>query len=102
MADKRDYYEILQVARDASPSEIAQAYRKLAVEFHPDKNPGNDEAVERFKEAAEAFEVLSDDEKRARYDRLGHQGLETAAFDGSVPPFRRCPGEKGQTDEGSD
>ena len=75
MADKRDYYEILQIERDASASEIAQAYRKLAVKHHPDKNPGDEASVERFKEAAEAFEVLSDDEKRARYDRHGHAGV---------------------------
>jgi molecular chaperone DnaJ len=76
MAGKRDYYEVLGVARTASDKEIAAAYRKLAIQYHPDKNPGDDEAVARFKECAEAFEVLSDQDKRARYDRFGHAGVE--------------------------
>ncbi len=75
MADKRDYYEVLGVARDASKGVIGSAYRKLAIKYHPDSNPDDDEAVEKFKEAAEAYEVLSDDEKRARYDQYGHAGL---------------------------
>lgn len=75
MAAKRDYYEVLGVSRSAAPKEIADAYRKLAIKYHPDKNPGNDEAVARFKEAAEAFEVLHDTEKRSRYDQYGHAGL---------------------------
>ena len=75
MATQRDYYEVLGVERTASGGEIASAYRKLAVKYHPDKNPGDQEAIERFKEAAEAFEVLNDREKRARYDRFGHAGL---------------------------
>src|SRR5918999_78217 len=78
MATQRDYYEILGVERTASSAEIATAYRKLAVKFHPDKNPGDQEAIERFKEAAEAFEVLNDPDKRARYDRYGHAGLNGA------------------------
>jgi molecular chaperone DnaJ len=73
--EKRDYYEILGVERGASIDDIKKAYRKLAVKYHPDKNPGNAEAEERFKEAAEAYGVLSDDDKRARYDRYGHQGM---------------------------
>ncbi|MGZ8711091.1 MAG: molecular chaperone DnaJ [Thermoanaerobaculia bacterium] len=73
--EKRDYYEVLGVERGASSDDIKKAYRKLAVKYHPDKNPGNAEAEERFKEAAEAYGVLSDDEKRARYDRYGHQGM---------------------------
>ncbi len=73
---KRDYYEVLGVPRDASPEEIKKAYRKVAIKYHPDKNPNNPEAEEKFKEAAEAYEVLSDSEKRARYDRYGHQGVE--------------------------
>jgi molecular chaperone DnaJ len=72
---KRDYYEILGVARDAAGQEIKAAYRKLAVQYHPDRNPGDKAAEERFKEAAEAYEVLSDDEKRQRYDHFGHQGV---------------------------
>jgi molecular chaperone DnaJ len=75
MAKQRDYYEILSVERTATNGEIATAYRKLAVKYHPDKNPGDEEAIERFKEAAEAFEVLSDTDKRSRYDRFGHAGL---------------------------
>lgn len=75
MADKRDYYEVLGVPRDASKGGIGSAYRKLAIKYHPDSNPDDEEAVEKFKEAAEAYEVLSDDEKRARYDQYGHAGL---------------------------
>lgn len=72
---QRDYYEVLGIARSASGSEIAGAYRKLAVKYHPDRNPDDDEAIDRFKEAAEAFEVLNDPEKRASYDRFGHAGV---------------------------
>lgn len=79
VAGKRDYYEVLGVSRDADVKEIKAAYRKLAVKYHPDKNPGNPEAEEQFKEAAEAYAVLSDREKRARYDRFGHQGVGGAA-----------------------
>lgn len=73
---KRDYYEVLGVAKDAAERDVARAYRKLAVKFHPDSNPGDEEASKNFKEAAEAYEVLSDSDKRARYDRFGHAGLE--------------------------
>lgn len=79
MASKRDYYEILGVKRDASDRDIATSYRKLAVKFHPDSNPGNAEATEKFKEAAEAYEILSDREKRARYDQFGHAGTDQFA-----------------------
>jgi len=72
---KRDYYEVLEVSKSASKDEIKKAYRKKAIRFHPDKNPGDSEAEEKFKEAAEAYEVLSDDNKRARYDRYGHAGM---------------------------
>jgi molecular chaperone DnaJ len=76
MAGKRDYYEILGVAKNADEEEIKKAYRKLAMQYHPDRNAGNAEAEEKFKEAAEAYEVLHDEEKRQRYDRYGHAGLE--------------------------
>ncbi len=83
MAQKRDYYQVLGVSRDASPSEIKKAYRKLAVEFHPDKNPGDKAAEDKFKELGEAYDVLADDQKRAAYDRYGHaafsQGTGTGA-----------------------
>lgn len=72
---KRDYYEVLGVGKSASADEVKKAYRKLALQYHPDKNPGNKEAEEKFKEAAEAYEVLSDQQKRARYDQFGHAGM---------------------------
>ncbi len=72
---KRDYYEVLGVAKNASASEIKKAYRKLAIKYHPDKNPDDKTAEEKFKEAAEAYEVLSDDDKRSRYDQFGHAGV---------------------------
>ncbi|MFO7659139.1 MAG: molecular chaperone DnaJ [Bacteroidales bacterium] len=72
---KRDFYEILEISRNASTEEIKKAYRKQAIKFHPDKNPGNKEAEEKFKEAAEAYEVLSNPEKKNRYDRYGHAGM---------------------------
>lgn len=75
---KRDYYEILGVNRNVSQEEIKRAYRRLALKFHPDKNPGDKSAEENFKEVAEAYEVLSDSQKRANYDRFGHAGLEEA------------------------
>ncbi len=73
--EKRDYYEVLGVPRAATIDDIKKAYRRLALKYHPDKNPGDAEAEEKFKEAAEAYGVLSDEEKRARYDRYGHQGM---------------------------
>jgi molecular chaperone DnaJ len=76
---KRDYYEVLEVEKSATESEIKKAYRKVAIRFHPDKNPQDPEgAAEKFKEAAEAYEVLSDPEKRVRYDRFGHEGVKSA------------------------
>ncbi len=75
MATQRDYYEILNVERSANGEEIKRAYRKMAMKYHPDRNPGDKEAEQRFKEAAEAYEVLSNPERRSRYDRFGHEGL---------------------------
>jgi molecular chaperone DnaJ len=75
MANKRDYYEVLGVGKSASADEIKKAYRKVAMQFHPDRNPGDKEAEEKFKEAAEAYEVLSDADKKAKYDRYGHQAF---------------------------
>jgi len=75
MSDKRDYYQVLGVAKNASESEIKKAYRKLALKYHPDKNQGDDSAEDKFKEAAEAYEVLSNAEKKARYDQYGHAGV---------------------------
>lgn len=75
MAEKRDYYEVLGVDKNATVDEIKKAYRKKAIQYHPDKNPGDKEAEEKFKEAAEAYSVLSDPDKRAKYDQFGHAGL---------------------------
>ena len=72
---KRDYYEVLSLSKGASAEEIKKSYRKVAMQYHPDRNPGDKAAEEKFKEAAEAYEVLSDAEKRAQYDRYGHAGL---------------------------
>ena len=79
---KRDYYEVLGVERGAVTADIKRAYRKLAMQHHPDRNPGNAEAEESFKEAAEAFEVLSDDTKRKLYDQYGHEGPSRAGYSG--------------------
>ena len=78
MADKRDYYEVLGVDKNADSATIKKAYRKLAKKYHPDAHPGDEEAASKFKEASEAYAVLSDDSKRKQYDQFGH-----AAFDGS-------------------
>ncbi len=77
MATKRDYYEVLGVARTAADGEISRSYRKHAIKYHPDSHPNDDEATAMFKEAAEAYEILSDPQKRAAYDQYGH-----AAFQG--------------------
>src|ERR1700759_1680478 len=86
---KRDYYEVLEVNRSASVEEIKRAYRKLAVKFHPDKNPGDAQAEEKFKELGEAYDVLMDGDKRAAYDRFGHAAFEQGGgFRGGVhDPF---------------
>lgn len=85
MSEKRDYYEVLEVTKTADKTEIKSAYRRLAIQYHPDKNPDNPEAEDKFKEASEAYDVLSNEEKRARYDRFGHQGMRGAG--GGQPGF---------------
>ena len=87
MAEKRDYYEVLGVPKNANADEIKKAYRKAAIKYHPDKNPGDKEAEDKFKEAAEAYDVLSNDDKRARYDKFGHAGMSGAAGAGGAGGF---------------
>src|SRR5438067_1843497 len=91
----RDYYEVLGVARDASEADVKKAYRKLARQHHPDRNPGDKQAEARFKEVQEAYEVLSDKDKRTQYDRFGFAGPRAEAGAGAGGPFRW--GEGGQT-----
>jgi molecular chaperone DnaJ len=79
---KRDYYEILGVQKNVNPQELKSAFRKVALQYHPDRNPGNNEAEEKFKEASEAYEVLSDPERRSRYDKFGHAGASGQGFEG--------------------
>src|ERR1043165_9714050 len=80
MSSKRDYYEVLGIAKNASPDEIKKAYRGLAMKYHPDRNPGDEDAAGQFKDATEAYAVLSDGEKRQIYDRYGHDGLSGAGL----------------------
>src|SRR5205814_4214233 len=91
LATKRDYYEILEVTKTSNGEEIKKSYRKLAVKFHPDKNPGDHTAEEKFKELGEAYDILSDEQKRAAYDRYGHaafaQGGGAARGGGFHDPF---------------
>jgi molecular chaperone DnaJ len=89
VAQKRDYYDVLGVNRSAAEDEVKKAYRKLALKYHPDRNPGDRAAEEKFKEASEAYQVLSDPERRAQYDRFGHAAFEqgAAGFDFSSPGF---------------
>ena len=82
MAGKPDYYDVLGVSREADGQEIKRAYRKKALAYHPDRNPGNEKAEEQFKEAAEAYEVLRDPGKRDVYDQFGHEGLKGTSFRG--------------------
>jgi molecular chaperone DnaJ len=84
---KRDYYEVLGAPRSASPDELKKSFRKLAMQFHPDKNPGDKKAEERFKEISEAYEVLSDPEKRQAYDQFGHMGTQQGGFRPGANPF---------------
>ncbi len=88
MPIQRDYYEVLSVTKTASGEEIKRSYKKLALKYHPDRNPGDEEAVERFKEAAEAYEVLGDESKRARYDQFGHAGVKGAGGRGGGQQFQ--------------
>ena len=83
MAEKRDYYEVLGIDRNASASEIKKAYRKLAKKYHPDTNPGDKEAEAKFKEVTEAYEILSDSEKKAQYDQFGHAAFENGGGGGA-------------------
>ena len=89
MAEKRDYYEVLGVSKTATADEIKSAYRKLAMKYHPDRNPGDKAAEEKFKEAAEAYDVLHDAEKRQRYDQFGHAGMNGGA--GFFQVRQQCP-----------
>ena len=91
---KRDPYEVLGVDRKATPEEVKKAYRKLAIKYHPDKNPGDKVAEEKFKEAAEAYEILSDPEKKAKYDRFGHAaaGAGAGGFQGGGDAGKRQAG----------
>src|SRR5881628_3822784 len=84
MANKRDYYTVLGVARDASEEDIKKAYRKLAMKHHPDRNPDDKSAEDKFKEAKEAYEVLTDARKRAAYDQFGHAGVDPSAGFGAA------------------
>ena len=85
--EKRDYYEVLGVSKSATADEIKKAYRKKAIQYHPDKNPGDKEAEEKFKEAAEAYDVLSDEQKRQRYDQFGHAAFSGAGGGGGYGGF---------------
>ena len=90
MATKGDYYEILGVRRDCDDGQLKATYRKLAMKYHPDRNPGDTVAEEKFKEAAEAYNVLSDPQKRSLYDQYGHQGLEGSGSSGFGLRKKRC------------
>ena len=87
MAEKRDYYEVLGLKKGASDDEIKKAFRKMAMKYHPDKNPGDKEAEEKFKEVNEAYSVLSDPDKKSKYDRFGHAGVDPNGFGGAGGGF---------------
>jgi len=87
MAQKRDYYEVLGVGRKATPEELKRAYRKLALKYHPDRNKGDAKAADKFKEAAEAYDVLNDPQKRQIYDQFGHEGLERGGYQRGFSSF---------------
>ena len=91
----KDYYAILGVSRSASQDEIKKAYRKLAVQYHPDKNPGNKQAEEKFKEINEAYDVLKDEQKRAAYDRYGSEAFQGGGFGGQQGGFSGGAGNNG-------
>ena len=95
---KRDYYEVLGVNKDASEEEIKKSYRKLAMKFHPDRNPDNPKAEEHFKEAKEAYEILTDASKRAAYDHYGHAGVDPSSAAGAGQPQGSAAGGKQQDD----